>query len=223
MMRVRGRPENLPEILFQLVLLLFTNPWGRVMLGLCMLTGGLIWGLQSHQVTYVQGGQGVYHTFLTQDNGYVLFQQDATDNYYVMHIPDYSPPVDTATILNDMRTTGNFSFIASSELVTIDATVVGTGASIGHAHPIEKVVFYDASHQNSLTYVSSEYVRNPNGYTINTWPYASPLMLAGALCIILSLLFLRRSQERKKRAALAELAEIEARPSPFARELAENQ
>jgi hypothetical protein len=222
MMRVRGRPENLPAILFQLLLLLFTNPWGRVILGLCVFTGGLIWGLHSHQVAYVQGGQGVYHTFLSQDNGYVLFQQGDTSNYYVMHIPDYSPPVNTATILNDMRATGNFSFIASTDLVTVDATVAETGAYVGQAHPIEKVVFYDASQGSSLTYVSSEYSGNPNGYTINTWPYASPLMLAGALCIILSLLFLRRAEERKKQAALAALAEIEARPSPFARELSEN-
>ncbi len=210
------RGTELPRFLLFLV----TSSAGWIIIGCGLFIGGLIWGLNSHQVSYIQGGQGVYQTFVTEDNAYIIFQQSDTDNYYVMHTPDYAPEVDTNTILNLMQPGSSFSFIASTDTVTIASMVKDTGQYIGHAHPIERVVFYDAKQQKSLTYTSSEYSGNPNGYTINNWPYASLLMLAGVLCTGASILFLARSRRRKKLAIAANLAALEAMPSPFARELA---
>ena len=219
---MRGRTIDWPKTVLQVLALLFINPWSRAILGLCILAGGLIWGLSSHQVAYVQGGQGSYQTFLSEDNSFIVFQQGSTDNYYVMRIPDYSPAVDSATVLQDMHAASSFNFIASTDFLKVDSFIRGSGAYVGQAHPIEKIVFYGVGQQNPLTYINVEYSGNPNGYMINNWPYASPLMLAGALCIVLSLLFERRAQKRKKLAAAAELAALEARPSPFARELGES-
>lgn len=220
---VRGRAVDIPKLILQLFILLFINPWGRVILGLCVFAGGLIWGLNSHQVAYVNvpENQGIYQVFLSDDNSLLIFQQQDTDSYYVMPISNYSPFVDTATIMSEVRASDSFSFIASTDFVQINGTVTQTGAYISQAHPIEKAVFYDAQHQHPLTYVSSDYSGNPDGYTVNNWLYASPLILAGALCVALSLFFERRARERKKLAVQAELAALRARPSPFARELAE--
>src|SRR5260370_1401378 len=81
--------------LLRFFLVLFIHPWGRVILGITFFSGGLVWGLFSHQVSYVQGGHGPYQAYLTEDNGFVIFQQESTNNYYFMHIPDYSPADDT--------------------------------------------------------------------------------------------------------------------------------
>src|SRR5260370_1401377 len=94
-----ARSGNLPMALLRFFLVLFINPWGRVILGILVFSGGLVWGLFSHQVSYVQGGHGPYQAYLTEDNGFVIFQQESTNNYFVMPIQDYSPEVDTATIL----------------------------------------------------------------------------------------------------------------------------
>lgn len=222
-MLVRGRAANIPMLVLQLFILLFTNPWGRVLLGLCVFVGGLVWGLNSHHVAYVNvQGSGAYQVYLSDDNSLLIFQQKETDDYYVMPISAYSPFVDTATILKEVRAADNFNFLASTDVISIDGTVTDTGAYIGHAHPIEKAVFYDANHQHPLTYTYAGYSGNPDGETINYWLYAGPLMLAGALCVILSLIFAGRARERKRQAVEAELAALAARPSPFARELAED-
>lgn len=217
-MRSRAKGTELPRFLLFLV----TSSAGWIIVGIGLFIGGLVWGLNSHHVSYIQGGQGRYQTFVTEDNASIIFQQSGTDNAYVVHTPDYSPEVDTSTILSLMRPGGSFSFIASTDMVKIDAIVKDTGQYISYAHPIEKVVFYSTNHQNPLTYISSEYSGNPNGYTINNWLYAAPLMLAGMACACASILFLMRSRQRQKMAMAANLAVLEARPSPFARELAED-
>lgn len=218
--RVRGSRTTGAEIP-RLLLLLVTTSVGWIIIGTGLLIGGLIWGLNSHTVAYVQGGQGLYHAYLSDDNGFILFQQEGTDKYYVMHIPDYTPFVDTATILSDMHSSNAFSFIASTNVVTINAQIRGTGTFVNTAHPIEKVVFYSPNHQSSLTYVNAEYSGNPNGYTINNWPYASLLIAAGALCIGGGLFFILRRRHRQKQDRAAQLAALETAPSPFARELGE--
>ncbi len=214
-MRVRG--NGLEPLRFLLVLV--TTSLGWVVIGVGLLVGGLIWGMNSHQVSYVQGGHDHYQAFLTQDNGYIIFQQVNTDNYYVMHIPDYSPAIDTATILDDMHSAGDFSFIASTDSMRVGAYVESTGQHIDTGHPIEKVAFYGASHLNSLTYTNADYSGDPTGKTINYWLYAGILMLAGVLCAGNGLLFFARGKQRRKEAAAAERARLESMPSPFAREL----
>lgn len=217
MIRSTAKGTELPRFLLFLV----TSSVGWIIIGIGLFIGGLVWGITSHQVSYVQGGQGSYQTFVTEDNAYIIFQQSGTGDYYVMHTPDYSPGVDTNMILKLMQPGGSFSFIASTDMVKIDAMVNDTGQYINYAHPIEKVVFYGANQQNNpLTYTSSEYSGNPGGYTVNNWPYAAPLALAGVVCAGAPILFLTRSRRRRKLAAAANLAALEAMPSPFARELA---
>lgn len=216
-MRMRGKGTELSGFVFYLL----TSTVGWIIIGTGLFTGGLIWGLSSHQVAYVQGGQGIYRTFLSEDNAFIILQQDGTKNYYVMHSPDYSPSTATETILGNLTSADSFSFVASTDLVKIDAIVRQTGEFIAHGHPIEKIVLYDTNHQSQQIYTNAEYSGNPDGYSINHWPYASLLMFAGMACTGCSLFFILATRKRKKMAAAAELARIEALPSPFARELGE--
>jgi hypothetical protein len=202
------------------IFFLVTRSWGWAIIGIGLLLGGLIWGLTSHQVSYIRGGQGQYQVFLSDDNGSLYFQQVGSSNYYVMHIPDYSPFADTATILSTMHANGRITFIASADRT--QANVEMNGTLIFTAHPIERITFTDDNGQNAATYTNAEYSGNPNGYTINNWPYAVPLMLVGAAWASSMFFLILRVRRRQRLADEAKLAAIQARPSPFARELGQD-
>lgn len=218
LMRVRGRPES-AFIRFFLVLVATTGGW--ILLGSVLLVGGLVWGLNSHQVTYIQGGQGNYQIYVSEDNSFLCFQQGTTNNYYVMMLKDYPQALDLGTIQNDIQAHNRFTFTASTESTQLNSEVKGSGAFISSALPIEQITFYNNQGANPITYTSTRFAGNPNGYAVNNWPFAGPMALAGAIGAGAALYILISKRRRLKLAQAKELTELEARPSPFARELRE--
>lgn len=196
---------------------LVTRIWGWAIIGIILLLGGLIWGLTSRQVSYFQGGQGQYKAFVSDDNGFIYLEQVGASNYYVMHIPDYSPFADPTTIQSAVVGHGRISFIAST--ASVGANILLDGVTVYTAHPIERITFTDSNGQNAVTYTNAEYSGNPNGYVINNWPYAIPLIVIGAICAAIMLFLIFRAKRLRRLAFEAQLAAIDARPSPFAREL----
>jgi len=189
---------------------LITTRAGWIIVGCGLFIGGLIWGLTSHQISSVAGNQGVYD--VSSDPGYLYLQQENTSNSYVIYTPDFRPQIDESAVVDASPLTyapGNFSFVARTDTIHI--------AYRGWFHPIEKLTL------NGRTYISDEYPTYLNSHTVNNWPYASALMLMGVLCTSTVLFFMARSKRRQKLAVAAERAELDARPSPFARELAEDE
>ena len=206
--------------LVRTVFALLTSKWGWTTIGFVLLIGGLIWGLNSHQVAYLQGNQGQYR-LITTNGGIVLFQQENTSNYYVMDPGNFTQAdINLNPIENGQFS--RFNFAASTDTVYVDVYISSTGTTVSYAHPIEKITFYDQNGQNPVTYTTADYSGNPNGRTINNWPQASLLMLVGALCAGIMLFFIVNGRKRQKLAIAAERVAIEARPSPFARELGQS-
>jgi len=218
---MRMRTARMDVILLRFILILVATSMGWIIIGSCLLISGLVWGLNSHQVSYVQGGQGSYQIFISEDNSFICFQQSGTNNYYVMYVTEYTPFADPATIQSELQSHRGLFFFASTDTIKIDSETTDQNTIISSAHPIEKITFLDSNGENPVTYTSSDYIQHPEGYTINNWPYASLMMLAGAICAGVAIFFLVLSRQRRKLARIAELAELEARPSPFARELGE--
>lgn len=203
---------------------LVTTSVGWILLGTGLLIGGLIWGSTSHQVSYIAGNRGAYNVFL--DSGFIYFQQEQTNNYYVINTVDFSPSIagviDSSSLIYTpgqpnvpslVYVPGKFTFIARND--TIHVNYSGVSTIINFAHPIEQITL------NGTVYTSDEYLAFPHGYMINNWPYAGSLMGLGAVFIGFSIFFLLRRRKRQKLAVAAERAAIDAIPSPFARELAE--
>lgn len=189
---------------------LVTTSAGWMLIGVGLFLGGLIWGLNSHQISYVVGDQGAY-TISSAENNFYVFRQQMTGNIYVIQDANFRPgPAGAFDGSATYTVPGDLRFIASTNTVFV-------AWGVGLAHPIEKVTV------DGTTYVSAEYQTYPHGYTINNWPYASPLMLAGLLCLSLAVGFLTRAKKQQKLAAAAKLAKLDALPSPFARELSEQR
>jgi hypothetical protein len=214
----RGRPES---AVLHFFIILFATTGGWIVLGTGLLIGGMIWGLNSHQVVYTQGGQGNYELYVSDDDSSICFQQGSTSNFYVMLITDYTPAVDPATLQNALKDHDRFSFIATSESIQLNSEIEGLGTLISSAHPIEQVTFYNSQGGNPITYTNTQYAGNPNGYTVNNWPFAAPMALVGAAGAGLALYLLLNKRRRQQQARAQELAELAAMPSPFARELGE--
>lgn len=187
---------------------LVTTSAGWMLIGTGLLLSGLIWGLNSHQVSYVAGNQGIY--VVSAYDGVSTFRQPETGDLYVIQDKDFQPGFASAFASSTYAVPQDVHFLASSDLVFV-------GWGVGFAHPIEKVTF------DGATAVSTEYQQHPHGYTVNNWPYASLLMLTGMLCLGLSVDLLTRARKRQKRATAAKLAALTALPSPFARELGEKR
>lgn len=218
-MGFRGRPDS---ALIRFVLVLVATSGGWIILGTALLLGGLAWGFNSHQVTYVVGGQGVYQVYASADGAFLCFQQVGTSNYYVMFITQYTPFVDPATIQSKIQAQNALYFLASTESTRLDSQVRGTNTVISYAHTIEQITFYRTSVGPAVTYTKAEYSGSPNGYVVNNWPFAGPMAGVGAIGICVALFFLLHRRRRKKLAIAANLAELESLPSPFARELGDN-
>lgn len=214
LMRTRGTGWELPRFLLMLV----TTSVGLIVIGVGLVVGGLIWGLNSRQAVYqtysitpnYQMSQGTV-------SGNVYIKVDGSNDYFAAFLYDFTPVINP----DDLDKTAEISFIARTDTSTLNPPLATNGTTITAAHKIEQLVFYDQNGKIIRTYNSTEYLANPNGYNANYWPYASLLMSAGVLCAGSALFFLTRSRQRKKLAVAAELARLEAMPSPFERELGE--
>lgn len=214
--RVRGTRTTGAEIPRLLLLLVITG-MGWMIIGTGLLIGGLIWGLNSHQVSY-QNSQtdASYHIGSGTQTGNIYINADGSSDYFVAVSGDFNPPISQSAITNS----ASISFVARTDTTGVDLQL-SDGTVISAAHPIEKLVFYDKNGNIIASYTTAEYLANPNGYTINNWPYASLLIGAGVLCIGGGFFFILRRRQRQKQDRAAQLAALEAAPSPFARELGE--
>lgn len=214
LMRTGGTGWELPRFLLMLV----TTSAGLIVIGIGLVVGGLIWGLNSRQAVYqtysitsnYQMSQGT-----VSDNVYI--KMDGSNDYFAAFMFDFTPSINP----DDLDKTAEISFIARADTSTLNPPLSTDGTTITAAHKIEQLVLYDQNGNIIRSYTSAEYLANPNGYNVNYWPYASMLICAGVLCAGSALFFLTRKRQRRKLAMAAELARLEATPSPFARERGE--
>jgi uncharacterized membrane-anchored protein YhcB (DUF1043 family) len=210
--RFMGTGWELPRLLFLLV----TSSVGWLVIGIGLVVGGLIWGLNSRQASYqTYSISSNYQIGTGKASGNVYLNADGSNDFFAAFTYDFSPTINP----DDLDKTAAVSFIARTDTSALNPALTANGTTITSAHKIEQLVLYDQRGNIIRTYNSTEYLANPNGYNANYWPYAGILMLAGVLCSGNALLFLTRKKQRQKVAIQAELARLEATPSPFAREL----
>lgn len=212
-MGVRGNGRGIAGLL----ILLVTSSIGWLVIGIGLIIGGLIWGLNSRQAIYqTYSISSNYQISTGETSGNVYLNADGSNDYFVAFLFDFTPSITP----DDLNQTAEVSFIARADTSTLNPPLtVNGGAPITAAHKIEQLVLYDQNGKIIRTYNSAEYLANPNGYNANYWPYASLLIAAGVLCVGSALFFLTRNKQRQKLAVQAELARLEATPSPFDREL----
>lgn len=197
--------------------MLFTSSAGWIVIGIGLLIGGLIWGLNSHQVRYQTYPRGLgYHVGQGTTTGNVYINADGSNDYFAAFFFDFTPTISS----DDLDRYASVSFVARTDTTTLNPPLNATnGTTITVAHKIEELVFYDQDGNIIRTYKTAEFMAYPNGYDANYWLYGGSLILLGVLAAGNGSFFLVRNRQRRKLAVQAELARLEATPSPFAREL----
>lgn len=213
-MRYRGSGWELPRLL----LLLVTSSLGWVIIGVGILIGGLVWGINSHNVNYQSyPARSDYHVGTGRQSGNIYINLDGSPDYFVAFKSDYLQD----SISSDLDNFAAVGFVARTDASQLNPALNTGTTTINAAHKIEKLVFYDERGNVLHTYTTDEYNAHPTGYTINNWPYASILILVGLLAGGNGLFFYINGRQRRQLAAAEERARLEAAPSPFARELGE--
>lgn len=201
------------------LLALVTTSAGWIIVGVGLLIGGLIWGLNSQQTFYqTYAISSNYQISTGTVSGNVYINANGSNEYFVGFFFDFAPNVNP----DDLDKAAEVSFVARADTSTLNPPLtIANGTTITAAHKIEQFELFDQNGKLIREYTSAEYRANPNGYSINYWPYASVIMFTGVACVGTALFLLIRRRQSHKLAVQAELARLEARPSPFARELGE--
>lgn len=171
----------------RLAILLLSQRWGLMVVGVILVIAGLAWGATSHQVTftnYPQGSLNSHYNVYSGDLGNTYFNVQGSPDYFVARKADFTPAIDTDSLADK---TSAVSFIASSEKADIAANL--EGHHIDSEFIVEKVTFYGDNNQVIATYSTSEYNANPNGFSQNTWLKAIWLIIGGVLLFVLAFIF----------------------------------
>ncbi len=166
----------------RLLILLFTNRWGLIVVGALLAIGGLVSGIGSHTVAYQSVSMETVAHFLVPPSsssstiGYLQLQNDS--NLYVINENDFTPSVS-----NSFRDGDVISFVYRTDQTTsVDETASNYNTHLqGNAYTIEQITVLGSNGQPTGTFATSEFTQNPNGFYQNNWPVGGELLVVGLI------------------------------------------
>jgi len=157
-----------------------------ITLGILGIIFGMVYGPNSHHITYQDVERGTIAHYLSNNElGYL--QMVDSPILYILHETDFTP------IIQGMKTLIDGDEIAfkyqTINTTNIDVTSdTGTHLS-GIAYNIVQVTFYDTNMIQN--YATSTYIQHPQGFDSNNWEIGIATILAG-LVLIMASFFLKR-------------------------------
>lgn len=186
--------------------------------GMLCAIGGVFIGLSIHQVAYRNAGREIVAHFLSGGNssskriGYLQMVNDT--NLYIINEDDFSPAVKD----NSFGDGDSISFIyrpVDTTSINVSATNTSTHMQ-GPAYTIEQFTVLPSNSSNGespMIYTSSEYSKNPQGYSQSNWLLGGGLLALGSILIAVGFI-LHLLRGRKKVQAEISVAQVEGAP-PF--------
>lgn len=177
--------------LVRLIRLLLSNRLAMIITGAILVLIGLVYGITSHQVNYIQSTDGTDYQLTTgTQTGNLYINVKGSSEYYVAFNSDFQVPQ------SELDTPGSVSFIARSDTSTLDPALnAPDGSTITEAHKIEKLVLTDQSGAPLGTFTTPEYDANPNGVYVNNWLAGGGIAAVGLLLALLSLVIHRQKPQ----------------------------
>jgi len=161
----------------RLVILLLTRRWGLLIVGAALIIGGVIWGITSHQISYVQihGDPSTYDFGTGQTSGNTYINLHGSNDYYVAFASDFSVPK------SDIDNFASFTMFARDDTSTLDPALSTSSGDVNSAHKIEKLVLFKSDGSTLDTFTTAEYQANPNGFNDNEWLKSIWLVILGVI------------------------------------------
>lgn len=177
--------------MIRLAILLLSRRWGIMVIGAILVISGLIWGLESQQVTYQSYQQGSnYEIGAGTQSGNVYINAKGSSDYFAAFNGDFTPPIAQSNLDNWVA----ISFVARTDYSGLNTSLNTGSTKVTEAHKIEKLVFYDQNGNIAASYTTTEYNANPNGFTQNNWLYSIWLILAGVVVFGLAFVLGKKPQ-----------------------------
>ncbi|GHO57421.1 hypothetical protein [Ktedonobacter robiniae] len=160
------------------LLMLFINTYsGRIIGSSLVLIAGIIYGLQSHAVSYDHAPAGTYHIVLDAEEGrYYLHCEDCHNTiYYIAQTGDFKQFVqfDSSAHLEDMIYRSD-----ALENVNVDGQT-------GKGYELTYIAQVNASGQKTV-YETQEHQGHPDDYFDNRWTLGLPIMALGGALLVFS-------------------------------------
>ncbi|GHO50983.1 hypothetical protein [Ktedonospora formicarum] len=173
--------------------LFITTYTGRIIGSLLIAIAGIVWGLQSHSVSYAHAPQGLYNiTLVPEESRYYIRCVDCpSPHFYLVNTGDFKQFVnfEHSAYLDEMTYRSD-----SCKDITFEGNK-GCGYSMTY------LVLRDNS--GKLTsYETQEHQDHPDDYYDNRWLLGGPIMLVGVALLIVSLWMLI-ADKRKYRVTAA--------------------
>ncbi|MBV9227970.1 MAG: hypothetical protein JOZ18_01560 [Chloroflexi bacterium] len=173
------------------ILFFLTSLAWRIIIGTLLIVGGIIYGINSHQVTYRQAPLGQYEILFADDGTYYLHLQ-GNQTYYIIKLADFTQMPD-ATALNSDQ--GFTSLIYQTIPEQASITLNGTHVSVTGYELVQFAV--PATYQHPAeSFATTEYEQHPQGFYDNRWVGAG--ILWGVALLFLAFSFLLRRILKKK-------------------------
>ena len=164
---------------------LVATRWGLATIGLLLLISGLVYGFDSHSITYHTVGQGSIEHYISAPasrNGYL--QMTGSPTLYIVHENDFAPIIHSTSTLQDGAVIA-FVYRTDDTTPINETSDIGTHLE-GDAYTVEQVTLF-ASGSQPHVFTSSDYAQHPSSYNDNHWPIGLPLTIVGLLIVITAL------------------------------------
>lgn len=150
-----------------------------IILGILGIIFGIVYGPNSHHITYQGVGRGAIAHYLSNNElGYL--QMVDSPILYILHETDFTPIIQgTKTLIDGDEISFKYQTTDTTDIdVTSDK---GTHLS-GTAYNIVQVTFYDTN--TIQNYATLTYMQHPRGFDYNNWGVGIAAILAGLVLII---------------------------------------
>ncbi len=161
---------------------LVATRWGLATIGMLLIICGLLYGFDSHTITYKVMGQGNIEHYISAPGsraGYL--QMTGSPTLYLTHENDFAPIIDGTSTLQDGAV---ISFVYQTDSTTPinETSDIGTHLE-GDAYTVEQVTLFVTGSRPQV-FTSSDYSAHPTGYKDNHWPIGLPLAGVGLLVVL---------------------------------------
>ncbi|GLV57110.1 hypothetical protein KDH_39480 [Dictyobacter sp. S3.2.2.5] len=179
------RPRNRSsDIAFRMVAYLFLTHVGRIIMGSAFLIGGLLYGFNSHTISYQSVNLVHFQLYSSQQDVKYYLRDTSTGLIYTANLTDFSTYFSEQDIAQS-----RLALIYDDSSQSVTMPLVDGSSLTGTGHQILKLTILSQQDNASNSFETYQYQSHPQSYFENHWGIASILAGIGA-CILLATLLI---------------------------------
>lgn len=171
----------------QTIKYLVTAFMGRLVVGLLLLIGGLVYGSFSHQIHFIKVNAMPVGRAIASSTADQYYLDAGNGYYYSIASKNFGQSPGSLGFDNQTKL---ISLVYSDEPHTFHVTLSNQTTVNGNYYDVISVHFLPADSQQEQVLENSYYTAHPDGYFVNNWiPWGAILIGAGLVVILVSIVY----------------------------------